>query len=218
MEFQAEKERSLEMTEHFFQTQRELNPLRDEILAAAALLAASYRKGGQVLICGNGGSSSDAEHIVGELMKGFLLKRPLPPEDIAWFERQYGPAGRSLAENLQGALPAIALGAHSSLTSAVANDLSADSVYAQGVMGYGGENSVLIGISTSGNAKNVIAAAMTARFRKMKVIGLTGKTGGGLRPLCDICLSVPETETYLVQQQHLALYHFLAAWVESELF
>jgi D-sedoheptulose 7-phosphate isomerase len=213
-----QKERTLRMTERFFETQGELDPLRGDILAAAALLADCYRKGGQLLVCGNGGSSSDAEHIVGELMKGFLLKRPLPPEDAAWFEEHYGQSGRILAENLQGALPAIALGAHTSLTSAVANDLSADSVYAQGVMGYGNENSVLIGISTSGNAKNVIAAAMTARFRKMKVIGLTGKSGGKLRPLCDICLQVPETETYLVQQQHLALYHFLAAWVESELF
>jgi D-sedoheptulose 7-phosphate isomerase len=214
----VEKERTLRMTEHFFQTQRELDPLKGEILAAAALLAGCYRKGGQLLLCGNGGSSSDAEHIVGELMKGFLLKRPLPPEDTAWFEKQYGQIGRNLAGNLQGALPAIALGAHTSLTSAVANDLSADSVYAQGVMGYGNEKSVLIGISTSGNAKNVLAAAMTARFKKMKVIGLTGKNGGKLRPLCDICLSVPETETYLVQQRHLALYHYLAAWVESELF
>jgi D-sedoheptulose 7-phosphate isomerase len=214
----VEKERTLRMTEQFFQAEADLGPLRGDILAAAALLAGSYRKGGQVLICGNGGSSADAEHIVGELMKGFLLKRPLPPEDAAWFEEHYGQSGRNLAENLQGALPAIALGSHTSLTSAVANDLSADSVYAQGVMGYGGENSVLIGISTSGNAKNVLAAAMTAHFKKMQVIGLTGKDGGKLRSLCDICLAVPETETYLVQQRHLALYHFLAAWVESELF
>jgi D-sedoheptulose 7-phosphate isomerase len=214
----VEKERSIRMTEQFFQTQGEFASLRGEILAAAAMLADCYRKGGQVLICGNGGSSSDAEHIVGEMMKGFLLKRPLPPEDIAWFEEHYGQNGRGLAEKLQGALPAVALGAHTSLASAVINDLSADSMYAQAVMGYGNKNDVLIGISTSGNAKNVLAAAMTAHFKRMNVIGLTGKDGGKLRPLCDICLSAPETETYLVQQQHLALYHFLAAWVESELF
>jgi D-sedoheptulose 7-phosphate isomerase len=206
------------MTERFFETQEKLSFMKDDILNAAAILTECYRKGGVVLICGNGGSSSDAEHIVGELMKGFLLKRPLPPEDIAWFEKRYADTGRALAEHLQGSLPAIALGAHTSLTSAVANDLAPESIYAQGVMGYGKEGSVLIGISTSGNAKNVIAAAMTASFKKMKVIGLTGQNGGNLKSYSDICLAVPEHETYLVQQYHLAVYHFLAAWVESELF
>jgi D-sedoheptulose 7-phosphate isomerase len=213
-----EKERTLKMTERFFETQRELCFMRKEIVAAAALLTECYRKGGMVLICGNGGSSADAEHIVGELMKGFLLKRPLPAEDVAWFENHYAGDGRALAEHLQGALPAIALGSHTALTSAVANDLSPESVYAQGVMGYGREGSIFIGISTSGNAKNVIAAAMAARFKRMNVISLTGKSGGNLKSYSDICLAVPETETYLVQQQHLALYHFLAARVESELF
>jgi D-sedoheptulose 7-phosphate isomerase len=187
-------------------------------VAAAGLLRECYRNGGMVLICGNGGSSSDAEHIVGELMKGFLLKRPLSSEDIAWFETHYADAGRVLAENLQNSLPAVALGAHTSLVSAVANDQSPECVYAQGVMGYGKEGDVFIGISTSGNARNVIAAAMTARFKKMKIIGLTGKNGGELKSYSDICLSVPETETYLVQQQHLAVYHFLCAGIESELF
>jgi D-sedoheptulose 7-phosphate isomerase len=213
-----EKERTFKLTERFFEDQRALFFMKKEILAAAALLTECYRNGGLVLICGNGGSSSDAEHIVGELMKGFILKRPLPSEDIAWFKNHYGDTGRILAENLQGSLPAIALGAHTSLTSAVANDLSPECIYAQGVLGYGKKDSVFIGISTSGNAKNVIAAAMTARFKKMKVIALTGKTGGNLKSYSDICLAVPETETYLVQQHHLAIYHFLAARVESELF
>jgi D-sedoheptulose 7-phosphate isomerase len=212
------KERTLKMTEEFFETQGELCFMKAEILAAAVFLRECYRNDGMVLICGNGGSSADAEHIVGELMKGFRLKRPLPSEDIAWFENHYASAGRAMAEHLQGALPAIALGSHTALTSAVANDLSPESIYAQGVMGYGREGSVFIGISTSGTAKNVIAAAMTARFKKMKVISMTGKSGGNLKSYSDICLAVPETETYLVQQQHLAIYHFLAAWVESELF
>ncbi|MDR2102026.1 MAG: SIS domain-containing protein [Treponema sp.] len=213
-----EKERTLKITERFFKDQQDLRFMRNDLLATAALLRECYRNDGLVLICGNGGSNSDAEHIVGELMKGFVLKRPLSSEDIAWFEKHYAGAGRTLAENLQGALPAIALGAHTSLTSAVANDLLPECIYAQGVMGYGKENSVLIGISTSGNAKNVIAAAMTARFKKMKVIGLTGQTGGNLKSYSDICLAAPAAETYLVQQYHLAIYHFLAAWVESELF
>ena len=212
------KERTIPLIEQFFQEQHDLRPLKQEILMAADMLVGSYQKNGTVLICGNGGSSSDAEHIVGELMKGFRLKRPLPRADIDWFEKHYAAEGRLLAENLQGALPAIALGAHSSLASAVANDLSADSVYAQGVMGYGKEHGVLIGISTSGNAKNVAAAAMAARFKKMKVLGLTGSAGGKLKANCDICLRVPAAETYLVQQYHLAIYHFLCAFVESELF
>jgi D-sedoheptulose 7-phosphate isomerase len=206
------------MTKQFFETQGQLRFMEQDILLAGEIITDSYRKDGVLLICGNGGSSADAEHIVGELMKGFLLKRPLSAEAVRWFEEHYAEKGKTLADNLQGALPAIALGAHTSLTSAVANDLSAESVYAQGVMGYGRENGVLLGISTSGNAKNVGAAAMAARFKKMKVLGLTGKGGGSLKNFCDICLAVPETETYLVQQQHLAIYHFLAAYTESELF
>ncbi|GHV24622.1 phosphoheptose isomerase [Spirochaetia bacterium] len=212
------KDRTTELAEKFFNGQPDLRPMEREIHRAAELLVESYQKDGIVLICGNGGSSSDAEHIVGELMKGFILKRPIPQADMAWFEQHYAEEGRILSQNLQGALPAIALGAQTSLTSAVANDLSADSIYAQGVMGYGKENGVLIGISTSGNAKNVIAAAMTARFKKMKVLGLTGSTGGKLKAHCDICLTVPANETYLVQQYHLAIYHFLCMYVESELF
>jgi D-sedoheptulose 7-phosphate isomerase len=213
-----EKERTVKITEQFFEAQQELCLLKKEIVAAADLLTECYRNGGMVLICGNGGSSSDAEHIVGELMKGFLLKRPLSPEDVSWFETHYGDTGRALAESLQNSLPAVALGAHTSLISAVANDLSPECIYAQGVMGYGKADDVFIGISTSGNAKNVIAAAMTARFKKMKIISLTGKNGGKLKSYSDICLAVPETETYLVQQQHLAVYHFLCARIESELF
>ncbi|MDR1574379.1 MAG: SIS domain-containing protein [Treponema sp.] len=212
------KGRTVQLIEQFLREQRDLRSMKPEILLAADMLIECYQKGGTVLICGNGGSNSDSEHIVGELMKGFILKRPLPQADIDWFEKRYAAEGRLLAENLQGALPAIALGAHSSLVSAVANDLSADSIYAQGVMGYGKEHGVLIGISTSGNAKNVIAAAMAARFKKMKVLGLTGSAGGNLKAYCDVCLRVPAAETYLVQQHHLAIYHFLCAFVESEFF
>ncbi|MDR1972541.1 MAG: SIS domain-containing protein [Treponema sp.] len=212
------KDRTGRLIEEFFDGQKDLRPMKDSILLSADMLADAYHNNGMVLICGNGGSSSDAQHIVGELMKGFLLKRPLSRDDVSWFEKNYGADGKNLAENLQGALPAIALGAHTSLTSAVANDLGADSVYAQGVLGYGKENGVLIGISTSGNARNVIAAAMAARFKKMKVLGLTGSSGGKLKGYCDICLTAPAAETYLVQQYHLAIYHFLCAYVESELF
>jgi D-sedoheptulose 7-phosphate isomerase len=212
------KERTQKQTEQFFLQQPQLVVIKSEIMAAADLILSCFRQGGKILICGNGGSSSDAEHLVGELMKGFLLKRPLSAKDSLWFTEHFGEEGKFVAANLQGALPAIALGAHTSLTSAIANDLSAETIYAQGVMGYGSENDVLIGISTSGNAKNVLAAAMTAKFKKMKVIGLTGTTGGRMKALCDIIIGVPETETYLAQQFHLAVYHFLATYVESELF
>lgn len=212
------KERTLRMKENLFYEHPELERTREPLQRACSLLTHCYRSGGKLLICGNGGSAADAQHIVGELMKGFRLHRPLPPEEVQRFSRMFPEEGKGLAQGLQRALPAIALCAHTALASAVANDSDPQLVYAQNVMGYGHEGDILLGISTSGNARNVIAAAMTARAKGLSVIGLTGQSGGAIRPLCDVCLAVPQTETYLVQEQHLILYHYICAYVESELF
>ena len=170
-----------------------------------------YRGDGKLLLCGNGGSSADSAHIAGELLKGFLKKRPLSPE----LRRRIG---EEWALKLQAGLPAIDLTAHGALISAVANDLDAANVFAQQVIAYGRAGDVLIGISTSGNSENVLRACITARALGMKVIALTGRQGGKLREQCDILLNVDETETYKVQEKHLQLYHRLCADVEATFF
>lgn len=175
---------------------------------ALACVIECYRKGGKLMMCGNGGSSADSAHIAGELLKGFLKKRPLPAELCARI-------GEEWAGKLQMGLPAIDLTAHSALISAVANDLDAANVYAQQVMAYGREGDVLIGISTSGNSENVLRACITARALGVKVIALTGQGGGKMRDKCDILLNVDETATYKVQEKHLQLYHRLCADVEA---
>ena len=183
----------------------------DQITQAARMIIHCFKQGGKVLLCGNGGSACDCAHIAGELLKGFLKKRPLPAELCARI-------GEEWAGKLQMGLPAIDLTAHSALISAVANDLDAANVYAQQVLAYGKPGDVLLCISTSGNAKNVTCAAMTARALGLTVIGLTGRTGGRLNALSDICIRVPEDETYKVQELHLPVYHYLCAAVEARFF
>ena len=181
--------------------------MRDTFEAARDLLIACYTGGGKVLVCGNGGSSADSGHIVGELAKGFLKKRPLPWD---W--------QKELDMPLQMGLPAIDLTAQSALISAVANDLGGEYVYAQQALCYANPGDVLIGITTSGNAQNVINAARAARVKGAKVIGLTGEGGGRLAECCDVLLDVPACETYKVQEEHLKLYHRLCAQVEAYFF
>jgi D-sedoheptulose 7-phosphate isomerase len=195
-----------------------LEPLRPAIERAFQLLVDCFSRGGKVLVCGNGGSAADSEHIVGELMKGFRLRRPIPEETAGRLRSAYGEDGALLAERLQGALPAISLVSQTSLGSAILNDLSGDLVFAQQVYGYGVAGDVLIAISTSGNARNVLAAARVARVRGLAVIGLTGKAGGALKDLCDLALRAPATETHEIQVFHLRIYHTLCAMVEAELF
>ncbi len=169
-----------------------------------------FKMGGKLLICGNGGSAADADHIVGELMKGFLLSRSLPEETAAMFG--------DMAPKLQMALPAISLLGHNALSSAYANDVAPDMIFAQQVFGYGREGDVLLAISTSGNAANVINAACVAKAMKLGVIGLTGRDGGKLRELCDSAVVAPEHETYLIQELHLPIYHAVCAMLENEFF
>lgn len=194
-----------------------LKGIEGQFKEAATLLIETFAAGKKLLICGNGGSASDAEHIVGELMKGFCSKRPLPQDIQKKIAAAAPDLGAHIAASLQCAYPAIALVCHTSLNTAFSNDVDASLIYAQQVLGYGTAGDVLIGISTSGNSKNVIAAAITAKALDLKVIALTGKTGGKLASYCDILLNANETETYKIQELHLPIYHRLCLAVERTL-
>lgn len=178
----------------------------------------SYESGGKLLVCGNGGSCADAEHIVGELMKGFLKKRPIPEKKKAeMLERVPKLDGIGL-DKLQQGLPAIALNSGVALTTAFANDCDPDLIYAQQVLGLGKKGDVFLGISTSGNAKNVYAAAAVAKSLGLVTVALSGKDGGVLKDVCDISIIVDEDETYMIQELHLPVYHALCATVEEHFF
>lgn len=192
--------------------------LKESIGKAALMIVETYSSGGKVLTCGNGGSSSDAGHIVGELMKGFESTRPLQPDIKGKLTMQYGEQGRILAEKLQQGLPAISLSEHTSLITAISNDLGEEFIFAQQVIGYGNPNDTLLALSTSGNSLNVINAITVAKAKGMKTIGLTGENGGKMKTLCDIIINVPETRTAYVQELHLPIYHTLCMMVEKKLF
>lgn len=185
-----------------------LEECKKEIEYALNLLINTYKNGGKVLVCGNGGSAADSEHIVGELMKGFMLKRSVTDERIP----------RSLAENLQGALPAISLVSQSGVLSAFINDVDPDMMYAQLVYGYGKENDLLICLSTSGNSKNCVNAAEVAKCIGMNVLSMTGAKPSKLSEISDCTVKVPETETFKVQEYHLPVYHYLCAMTEKHFF
>lgn len=170
------------------------------------------------IACGNGGSCSDSEHIVGELMKGFLSLRPVGNEFMSKLEELGFEDAEYITKNLQGSLPAIALGSQSGVLSAFANDVAADMVYGQMVFGYGQPNDVLMGLSTSGNSKNVVYAAKVAKAKGVKTIALTGARESKLSAICDVTIKVPETETFKVQELHLPVYHYLCASVEKHFF
>lgn len=195
-----------------------LSSAKTEIIETYCLLVESYKKGGKLLVAGNGGSAADAEHIVGELMKGFKLSRK-PDSDFAdRLIKENEEYGAVLAENLQGALPAIALDGHLALSTAYMNDCEPLLCFAQQVNGYGKEGDVFLGISTSGNSKNVLYAATVAHAKGMKVIGLTGAKNSKLAQMSDVCIKVPQTETYMIQELHLPVYHCLCMMLEDEFF
>lgn len=196
----------------------QLESCRQEIASAYQVLEESYAMGGKLLIAGNGGSAADSEHIVGELMKSFVKKRNLPsgyPEALVEADHEMG---RKLAEHLQGALPAIALDGHLALSTAYQNDCEPLLCFAQQVNGFGCEGDVFMGISTSGNSSNVLYAAVAARARGMKVIGLTGMGESRLSKFADVCVRVPETETFKIQELHLPVYHALCLMLEERFF
>lgn len=195
-----------------------LNSVKDEIVEAYFLLVESYKNEGKLLIAGNGGSAADAEHIVGELMKGFKLPRKLNENFTDKLISENEELGTVLAESLQGALPAIALDGHPALSTAYMNDCEPLLCFAQQVNGYGKAGDVFLGISTSGNSKNILYAATTAHAKGMKVIGLTGAKDSKLTQMSDVCIKVPQTETYMIQELHLPVYHCLCLMLEDEFF
>ncbi len=186
----------------------QLEGCKESIEKLVNMMIDTYNAGGKVLICGNGGSCADSDHIVGELMKGFMLPRTVSDERIP----------EDIRKNLQGALPAISLSAHSAVLTAFMNDVEPAMVYAQMVYGYAKENDLFIGISTSGNSGNVVYAATVAKAMGIKTAALTGEKESKLSDLCDVTVKVPETQTFKIQELHLPVYHYICAAVEKHFF
>lgn len=221
--------RLLKHIDHLIDRYPKLLVCKEDIIKAYQLLEEAYGMGRKLLVSGNGGSASDSEHIVGELMKEFKLKRNVYGRTNITESADFSAVGERmeeidpemgavLRENLQGALPAICLTGHSALTTAFMNDANADLVFAQQVNGYGKPGDVYLGISTSGNSKNVLYAAVTAKSKGLKVIGLTGAKESKLMKFADVCIRVPETETYKIQELHLPVYHCLCLMLEESFF
>lgn len=196
----------------------QLDKISEQIVGAYEILEECYDKGGKLLIAGNGGSAADADHIVGELMKGFRSKRSVNQMFQKRLVAVDQACGEQLACDLQGCLPTIALHNHGALNTAFLNDVDGNKIFAQQVYGYGSHGDVFLGISTSGNSENIIYAAVTAKAVGMKVIGLTGIGGGKLASFADLTISVPEYETYRIQELHLPIYHCLCLMLEERFF
>lgn len=189
-----------------------LENCKDDIYAAYEAMAECYENGGKLLCCGNGGSAADCDHLVGELMKGFLKKRPISDEEKAKFINNF------VADNLQRGLPAISLCAHSALMTAFENDAVPTLVFAQQVYAYAKPNDILFCFSTSGNSENVVYAVQAAKAAGIKSVAITGEKESRLSGLCDICIKLPETETFRIQELTLPVYHCLAAMIEEKFF
>ena len=196
----------------------DLLPCKESILQAYRILEKCFEKNGKLLVAGNGGSAADAEHIVGELMKSFVLPRHNPASFQEKLCSVDAELGATLAMHLQGAMPAIALDGHMALSTAYTNDCEPLLCFAQQVNGYGNAGDVFLGISTSGNSKNVLFAAVTARAKGMPVIGLTGEKESKLSAFADVCIRVPRTMTYQIQELHLPVDHCLCLMLEERFF
>lgn len=191
---------------------------KDDVKKAIDVMIAAYEKGSKVLLCGNGGSCADCDHIVGELMKGFLKKRPMNDERKRAMLDACAELDEDLLSKLQCGLPAISLPSITALGSAFNNDVDPELTYAQAAFALGKSGDVFVGLSTSGNAKNVFAAAKVAKAMGMTVISFTGMGGGKLATVADVAIKVPETETYKIQELHLPVYHTICADVEEYFF
>lgn len=196
----------------------QLSVCKDDIQKAYEIMEDSYSHGGKLLIAGNGGSAADSEHIVGELMKGFKKARTLDDKYQEKLKAENEELGTVLADKLQGALPAIALDGHPALTTAYMNDAEPLLTFAQQVNGYGEEGDTFLGISTSGNSKNVLYAATVAKAKGLHVVGLTGQKDSKLKDIADVTIQVPQTETYMIQELHLPVYHCLCLMLEDRFF
>ena len=197
-----------------------LSICKQSILDAYNMLVKCFSNGNKMLIAGNGGSCADSEHIVGELMKGFKLPRKCSVEFANKMKEIDSIRGKELEKKLQGALPAISLGCHQGLNTALINDVENGGVltFAQQVYGYGTDGDVFLGISTSGNSQNVMNAMVVAKAKGMKTIGLTGKDGGELARFADLAIVVPQQDTYVIQEFHLPIYHCLCLMLEETFF
>ena len=206
------------MINEFLNRYPQLAECINEIDRAAAAMIRCYKKGGKLLLCGNGGSSADCDHIAGELMKGFLKKRSLSASQRTEMLKNAPLLDDKILDKLQGGLPAISLPSMAAINSAFCNDVDPELIYAQTVFSLAKKEDTLIAISTSGNSKNVLAAAKVAKALNLTVIALTGKSGGTLKTVADICICVPETETFKIQELHLPVYHYLCAVTEDTFF
>ena len=191
---------------------------KEDIISGYELLEECYTNGGKLLIAGNGGSAADAEHIAGALMKRFKTPRPIPNELKEKLIKIDPVRGENLSKNLERPLMAIPLVAHEALTTAYINDVDGLGVFAQQLYGFGKKNDVFLGISTSGNSQNVMSATVVARALGIKVLGLTGELGGELNMVSNVCVKVPETETYRIQELHLPVYHCWCLMLEDHFF
>lgn len=196
----------------------QLVTIKDCISDAYSVLEQGYLNGGKLLVTGNGGSAADSEHLVGELMKSFVLPRKLNEDYIRALKEIDEEMGEKLGKHLQGALPAIALDGHLALSTAYMNDCEPLLCFAQQVNGFGTTGDVFLGISTSGNSKNVLYAAVVAKAKGLKIVGMTGQKESKLCTLADVCIRVPETETYKIQELHLPVYHTLCLMLEEKFF
>ncbi len=209
------------MNTHILQLGRDypdLQPCLPDVEKALGLISSAFSTSNRLLVCGNGGSAADADHIVGELVKGFLLKRPVPSAYKQRLETTYLDCGAYLAANLQGGLPAINLCAHTALATAFSNDVASDLVFAQQVYVYGRPGDVLVGISTSGRSTNVLHALRVARLNGIHTVGLTGKIGGDMTSITDVLIKVPYDQTPRIQERHLPIYHALCVALEDGFF
>ncbi len=195
-----------------------LENVKQDIVDAYLVMEECYEHDGKLLIAGNGGSAADSEHIAGELMKRFKTPRPVPAEFAKKLKEIDSVRGEGLAKNLERGLMAVPLVAHEALTTAYINDVDGLGVFAQQLYGFGRPGDVFLGISTSGNSKNVMSATVVARALGIKVIGLTGAKGGELAEIADVAIKVPETETYMIQELHLPVYHCLCLMLEDRFF
>jgi D-sedoheptulose 7-phosphate isomerase len=195
-----------------------LSGLKNTIAEAADMIIDCYTRGGKLLICGNGGSSTDADHFTAELMKSFESARPFDKSLKERFLEISGKRGKYLGEKLEHALPVISLISNTALCTAISNDIDPSLIFAQQVIGYGEESDVLIGISTSGNSQNIIDACITAKALNLNVIGISGKTGGKMKHYCDLLVNVPETRTAWVQELHLPVLHEICLIVENHFY
>lgn len=195
-----------------------LELIKEDIINGYLVIEECYLNNGKLLIAGNGGSAADSEHIAGELMKRFKLPRPISKELADKLRTVDGVRGEELAKNLECSLMAIPLVAHEALSTAYINDVDGYGVFAQQLLGFGREGDVFLGISTSGNSKNVMNATVVARALGIKIVGLTGAKGGELSTVADVTVKVPETETYMIQELHLPIYHCWCLMLEDKFF